>query len=164
MSAILTGNSSPFPHVYVCMFAFRYLCAYLSVHPSIRGEGGGAWPVTGLEVEDSDTTERAHTHEYLWPILLSWLLCKWQTPTHQRPDETWTVGSSGKFPSQSGLNSPFLLWLALSPAAWPTPPSLACVASSCLQRIPRLPGSLLNSERSSYPHPPVLKLLLFGKV
>ena len=161
MSAILTVNSSP-PHVYACVFAFRCLCTYLSVHPSVRGEDGGAWPATGLEVEDLDTAERAHTQISM--TYLSRLLCKWQTPTHQRPDETCTVGSSGKFPSQSGLNSPFLLWLALSPAAWPTPPSLACVAPSCLQRIPRLPGSLLNSEHSSYPHPPVLKLLLFDKV
>ena len=78
MSAILTVNSSPFPHVYVCVFAFRYLCSYLSVHPSVRGEEGGAWLATVLEVEDLDTAERTNT--LISMTYLSWMCVNGKPP------------------------------------------------------------------------------------
>ena len=123
----------------VCIFAFRYLCAYLSIyHLSEEKEEETGWlqPMRSQRVRHNG----AHTHtctNNLLPIHLSWLLYKCQIPSHQRFDETCTVGASGKFLTQSGLNFPFLLWLALSPAAWPTPTSLARMASSLYTENPQ---------------------------
>ena len=111
---------------------------------------------TAHEVAKSQTRPHTHTHTHtnnLLPIHLSWLLYKCQIPSHQRLDETCTVGASGKFLTQSGLNFPFLLWLALSPPAWPTPPSLARMASSLYTENPQT--SWLSLQLRTFILPPL---------
>ena len=153
MRAILTVNASPFPHVcvYICIQKSVCLFVYLS---SIRGEGGGDWlqPMRSQRVRHDRTHTHTHTNNLL-PIHLSWLLYKCQIPSHQRLDETCTVGASGKFLTQSGLNFPFLLWLALSPPAWPTPPSLARMASSLYTENPQT--SWLSLQLRTFILPPL---------
>lgn len=91
--------------MYVCVFAFSYLYAYLSI---------SIYPSIYISI--------------IYPTIYHGSCINVKSPP-TRDDET-CMGSSGKFLTQIGLNFPFLLWLALPHAAGSTPPSLACTVSS----------------------------------